>query len=81
MVWPPETMRAILGCGPALSPRKGESRWPSMWLTAMNGLPLASAFEINETKSGRKTSVLHSFYQMDDGSFLAFFEAPGQAFE
>jgi catechol 2,3-dioxygenase-like lactoylglutathione lyase family enzyme len=45
------------------------------------GLPLAEAFEINETKSGRKTSVLHSFYQMDDGSFLAFFEAPGQPFE
>jgi catechol 2,3-dioxygenase-like lactoylglutathione lyase family enzyme len=45
------------------------------------GLPLAEAFEINETKSGRKTSVLHSFYQMGDGSFLAFFEAPGQPFE
>ncbi|MCK5365263.1 MAG: VOC family protein [Gammaproteobacteria bacterium] len=45
------------------------------------GLPLASAFEIKESKSGRKTSVLHSFYQMDDGSFLAFFEAPGQPFE
>lgn len=45
------------------------------------GLPLMSAFEIKETKSGRKTSVLHSFYQMGDGSFLAFFEAPGQAFE
>ena len=45
------------------------------------GLPLAEAFEINETKSGRKTSVLHSFYQMGDGSFLAFFEAPGNPFE
>jgi catechol 2,3-dioxygenase-like lactoylglutathione lyase family enzyme len=45
------------------------------------GLPLADAFEINETKSGRTTKVLHSFYQMDDGSFLAFFEAPGQPFE
>ena len=45
------------------------------------GLPLANAFEIKETKSGRKTSVLHSFYQMDDGSFLAFFEAPDQPFE
>ncbi len=44
-------------------------------------LPLAEAFEINETKSGRKTRVLHSFYQMDDGSFLAFFEAPDQPFE
>ncbi len=45
------------------------------------GLPLTSAFEIKQTKSGRHTSVLHSFYQMGDGSFLAFFEAPGQAFE
>ena len=45
------------------------------------GLPLAEAFEINETKSGRKTSVLHSFYQLDDGSFLAFFEAPDMPFE
>jgi catechol 2,3-dioxygenase-like lactoylglutathione lyase family enzyme len=45
------------------------------------GLPLANAFEIKETKSGRKASVLHSFYRMDDGSFLAFFEAPDQPFE
>jgi len=45
------------------------------------GLPLAEAFEINETKTGRKTSVLHSFYQMGDGSFLAFFEAPDMPFE
>jgi catechol 2,3-dioxygenase-like lactoylglutathione lyase family enzyme len=45
------------------------------------GLPLAEAFEIKETKSGRKTSVLHSFYQLDDGSYLAFFEAPDMPFE
>ncbi len=44
-------------------------------------LPLAEAFEIKQTQTGRKTRVLHSFYQMDDGSFLAFFEAPGQPFE
>ena len=31
------------------------------------GLPLVHAFEIKETKSGRKTSTLHSFYQMEDG--------------
>lgn len=42
------------------------------------GLPLVNAFEITETKSGRKTHVLHSFYQMDDGSCLAFFEVPGE---
>ena len=45
------------------------------------GLPLAEAFEINETKSARKTRVLHSFYQMGDGSFLAFFEVPDRPFE
>ena len=44
-------------------------------------LPLADAFEIKETKTGRETRVLHSFYQMGDGSFLAFFEAPDQPFE
>ena len=45
------------------------------------GLPLANAFRISETKSGRATNTLHSFYAMDDGSCLAFFEAPDQAFE
>ena len=45
------------------------------------GLPLANAFEITETKSGRSTHVLHSFYSMEDGSCLAFFEVPGSPFE
>jgi catechol 2,3-dioxygenase-like lactoylglutathione lyase family enzyme len=45
------------------------------------GLPLAGTLVINETKSGRETKVLHTFYRMDDGSFLAFFEAPDMAFE
>jgi len=45
------------------------------------GLPLAEAFEIKETKSGRKTSVLHSFYRMGDGSYLAFFEVPDMPFD
>ena len=45
------------------------------------GLPLVNAFEITETKSGRATHVLHSFYRMDDGSSLAFFEAPDMPFE
>ena len=45
------------------------------------GLPLAHAFEIKTTKTGRDTGVLHSFYAMEDGSFMAFFEAPGQPFE
>lgn len=44
------------------------------------GLPLVQAFQIHETKSGRATRTLHSFYQMDDGSCLAFFEAPDMPF-
>ncbi len=45
------------------------------------GLPLVNAFEIGETKSGRVTKTLHSFYEMDDGSCLAFFEAPDMPFD
>ncbi len=45
------------------------------------GLPLVNAFEITETKTERPTHVLHSFYQMADGSCLAFFEAPDQDFD
>jgi catechol 2,3-dioxygenase-like lactoylglutathione lyase family enzyme len=45
------------------------------------GLKLAEAFEIKTTQTGRGANVLHSFYEMGDGSFLAFFEAPEQPFE
>jgi len=45
------------------------------------GLPLAHTLEIKETKSGRRTDTLHTFYQLDDGSYLAFFEAPDRPFE
>ncbi len=45
------------------------------------GLPLADAFEITETMTGRGTATLHSFYRMGDGSYLAFFEAPDRPFE
>ena len=45
------------------------------------GLPLAGTLEIKETKSGRKTETLHTFYQLDDGSYLAFFETPDMPFE
>ena len=39
------------------------------------GLRLVSAFEINEGRA------LHTFFEMDDGSCLAFFEVPGAPFE
>ena len=45
------------------------------------GLPLAHTLEVNETKSGRQTKLLHTFYELDDGSYLAFFEAPDRPFE
>jgi catechol 2,3-dioxygenase-like lactoylglutathione lyase family enzyme len=45
------------------------------------GLPLVNAFEITETKTGRETHVLHSFYAMEDGSCIAFFEVPDTAFD
>jgi catechol 2,3-dioxygenase-like lactoylglutathione lyase family enzyme len=45
------------------------------------GLPLAGTLEINETKSGRATHTLHTFYRLDDDSFLAFFEAPDMPFQ
>jgi catechol-2,3-dioxygenase len=44
-------------------------------------MPLAGAVEIRETKTGRQTRALHTFFRMEDGSFLAFFEAPGMPFE
>src|SRR5260370_21887206 len=39
------------------------------------GLRLVSDFEID------KGNALHTFFEMDDGSCLAFFEAPGRPFE
>ena len=45
------------------------------------GMPLAGTLEIGKTKTGRETSVLHTFFRLDDGSFLAFFEAPDMPFE
>jgi len=45
------------------------------------GLPLAGTLEIEESKTGRATRTLHTFYRLDDGSYLAFFEAPDMPFE
>ena len=45
------------------------------------GLNLASTLEITESKTGRKTSTLHTFYKLGDGSYLAFFEAPDMTFK
>lgn len=45
------------------------------------GLPLASTLNLDETKTGRATHTLHTFYRLDDGSFLAFFETDDFPFE
>jgi catechol 2,3-dioxygenase-like lactoylglutathione lyase family enzyme len=45
------------------------------------GLRLAGTLWIDETKTGRKTDTLHTFYELGDGSYLAFFDAPDMPFE
>jgi catechol 2,3-dioxygenase-like lactoylglutathione lyase family enzyme len=45
------------------------------WYEDFLGLPLVSAFTIDEGRG------LHTFFQMDDGSCLAFFEVPGKPFD
>jgi catechol 2,3-dioxygenase-like lactoylglutathione lyase family enzyme len=45
------------------------------------GLPLVQAFEIGQTKTGRATHTLHTFYRLDDGSHMAFFETSDMPFE
>ena len=45
------------------------------------GLPLSGTLEIGETKTGRKATALHTFYALDDDSYLAFFETPDTPFD
>ena len=45
------------------------------------GLPLVGSLRLRETHTGRATDVLHTFYKLDDGSALAFFEVPDMPFE
>ena len=45
------------------------------------GLPLVETVEIGTTKTGRETQALHTFYRLDDGSHLAFFETKDMPFE
>jgi catechol 2,3-dioxygenase-like lactoylglutathione lyase family enzyme len=44
-------------------------------------LPLAACLEISESKTGRATHALHTFFELADGSYLAFFEVPGEPYE
>ena len=45
------------------------------------GLPLVNTLNLSETKTGRATHTLHTFYRLDDGSCLAFFETDDFPFE
>jgi catechol 2,3-dioxygenase-like lactoylglutathione lyase family enzyme len=45
------------------------------------GIRLAGTLEITETKTGRKAAALHTFYELADGSYVAFFEVPDTPFE
>jgi catechol 2,3-dioxygenase-like lactoylglutathione lyase family enzyme len=45
------------------------------------GLPLAAALPIEATATGRPVRVMHTFFALKDGSFLAFFEVPGAPFD
>ena len=43
-------------------------------------LKLVKVLEIKNTKTDRKTNALHTFYQLKDGSCIAFFEEPDTEF-
>lgn len=45
------------------------------------GLRLAGAHEIREIHTDGRIAALHTFFQLGDGSFMAFFEAPEMHFE
>lgn len=45
------------------------------------GLPLVNTLDLSESKTGRATHTLHTFFQLDDGSCLAFFETDDFPFE
>lgn len=45
------------------------------------GLPLAGSLNLETSKTDRSIHVLHTFYEMGDGSYIAFFEVPASDFE
>ncbi|MCB9758872.1 MAG: VOC family protein [Alphaproteobacteria bacterium] len=45
------------------------------------GLPLACSLRREETETGEKTPLIHIFFEMRDGSYLAFFELPEVPFD
>ena len=45
------------------------------------GLPLVCSLELSQSTTGRAIRLLHTFYRLDDGSHLAFFEVPNAPFD
>jgi catechol 2,3-dioxygenase-like lactoylglutathione lyase family enzyme len=45
------------------------------------GLRLAEAKPIEETMTGRPVQLMHLFFELGDGSYLAFFDYPDEPFE
>lgn len=45
------------------------------------GLPLTAALPIEASATGRPVHALHTFFQLRDGSFVAFFEVEGSPFD
>ena len=45
------------------------------------GLPLACSLRRDRTEAGTETPLIHIFFQMRDGSYLAFFELPEVEFD
>ena len=45
------------------------------------GMRLAGVLEIEETKTDRSVNALHTFFEMQNGSYLAFFEVPDSPYD
>ncbi|PRQ09692.1 VOC family protein [Enhygromyxa salina] len=45
------------------------------------GLPLACSLRREVTETGEETPLLHIFFEMRDGSYLAFFDVPDLEFD
>jgi len=45
------------------------------------GLPLVNSLAIKLSKTRRDAQVLHTFFKLDDGSYVAFFEEPETQFD
>lgn len=45
------------------------------------GCPLIAALPIRRTMTGRAVNMLHTYYRLGRGNYVAFFEDPGRPFE